>query len=192
MTHAIESYTARHPNNNPVSRAAAIEALKLLGRNIETAVKQPDNREARGAMLLGAMVAGTAFANSPVAAVHALAHPIGGGFHVPHGHANALVLPHVMRFNAPVAAARYAELAPHIFPDLEPASDPRTLCLSLVDRIDELRARVGLATRLRDVGVEEKHLEGMAEQSRAMEHLFDNNPRDMSVADVLGIYRAAF
>ena len=192
MTHAIESYTARHPNNNPISRAAAIEALKLLGRNIETAVKQPDNREARGAMLLGAMVAGTAFANSPVAAVHALAHPIGGGFHVPHGHANALVLPHVMRFNAAVAAARYAELAPHIFPDLDPTTDAGMLCSTLVDRIAELRARVGLATRLRDVGVEEKHLEGMAEQSRAMEHLFDNNPRDMSVADVLGIYRAAF
>lgn len=193
MTHAIESYTARHPNNNPISRAAAIEALKLLGRNIETAVHEPGNREARGAMLLGAMVAGTAFANSPVAAVHALAHPIGGGFHVPHGLSNALVLPHVMRFNAPVAAARYAELAPHIFPDLAGSSDDAdTLCGALIERIAELRTRIGLVTRLRDVGIEAHHLEGMAQKSRAMEHLFGNNPRDMDVADVLGVYRAAF
>ncbi len=145
MTHAIESYTVRHPNNNPVSRTAAIEALKLLGRNIETAVREPGNREARGAMLLGSMLAGTAFANAPVAAVHALAHPIGGGFHVAHGLSNALVLPHVMRFNAPVAATRYAELAPHIFPDLGGGSaDAETLCAALIDRIAELQAIVSL------------------------------------------------
>jgi alcohol dehydrogenase class IV len=192
MTHAIESYTARHPNNNPVSRAAAIEALKLLGRNIETAVREPGNREARGAMLLGAMIAGTAFANSPVAAVHALAHPIGGGFHVPHGLSNALVLPHVMRFNAPVAGERYAELAPHVFPDLAGAGNADALCSALIGRIAELRTRIGLETRLRDVGVGEADLEGMAHKSRAMEHLFANNPRDMSVADVLGAYRAAY
>ncbi|MEK9661524.1 MAG: iron-containing alcohol dehydrogenase [Alphaproteobacteria bacterium] len=192
MTHAIESYTARHPNNNPISRAMAIEALKLLGRNIETAVHEPDNREARGAMLFGAMTAGIAFANSPVAAVHALAHPIGGGFHVPHGLANALVLPHVMRFNAGTAAGRYAELAPHIFPDLAPGGDDAALCSTLIDRIAELRARIGLVTQLRDIGVAESDLPGMAEKSRAMEHLFDNNPRDMSVADVLGVYRAAY
>ena len=192
MTHAIESYTARHPNNNPVSRAAAIEALKLLGRNIETAVHEPADREARGAMLLGAMLAGTAFANSPVAAVHALAHPIGGGFHVPHGLSNALVLPHVMRFNAPVASERYAELAPYIFPDLAGIGNANALCTALIERIAELRSRIGLVTRLRDVGVGEQHLEGMAQKSRAMENLFANNPRDMSIADVLGVYRAAY
>jgi len=192
MTHAIESYTVRHPNANPISRAAAIEALKLLGRNIETAVKEPGNREARAGMMLGAMVAGTAFANAPVAAVHALAHPIGGGFHVAHGLANALVLPHVMHFNAPVAGARYAELAPHIFPDLAAVEGSQALCAALIERIAELRATVGLVTRLRDVGVSEADLPGMATKARVMGSLFDNNPRDMSEADVLDIYRAAY
>jgi alcohol dehydrogenase class IV len=192
LTHAIESYTVRHPNNNPISRAAAIEALKLLGRNIETAVREPDNRDARGAMLLGAMVAGTAFANAPVAAVHALAHPIGGGFHVAHGLSNALVLPHVMRFNAPAAAERYAELAPHIFPDLAAAGDAGTRCAALIDRIAELRTKVGLVTRLRDVGVGEGDLPAMAQQATAMQFLLDNNPRDITEADILDIYRAAY
>ncbi len=192
MTHAIESYTVRHPNNNPISRAAAIEALKLLGRNIETAVREPNNRDARGAMLLGAMVAGTAFANKPVAAVHALAHPIGGGFHVAHGLSNALVLPHVMRFNASIAAERYAELAPHIFPDLAGASDAGTLCAALIDRIAELRTKVGLVTRLRDVNVGEDDLPAMAKKATVMQFLLDNNPRDMTEADILDIYRTAY
>ncbi len=192
MTHAIESYTVRHPNANPVSRTAAIEALKLLGRNIETAVREPDNREARGAMLLGSMIAGTAFANAPVAAVHALAHPIGGSFHVAHGLSNALVLPHVMRFNAPVAGERYAELAPHIFSDLTESGDARALCDVLIGRITQLRADVGLVTQLRDVGVGEGDLPGMAERAMVMQFLLDNNPRDMAEADILDIYRAAY
>ena len=192
MTHAIESYTVRHPNNNPISRAATIEALKLLGRNIETAVHEPDNRDARSAMLLGAMIAGTAFANAPVAAVHALAHPIGGGFHVAHGHANALVLPHVMRFNAPVTAPRYAELAPHIFPDLSDTDDADALCAALIDRIAELRTNIGLATQLRDVGVGEHDLPAMAETATVMQFLLDNNPRDMVAADIVEIYRTAY
>lgn len=192
MTHAIESYTVRHPNANPISRAAAIEALKLLGRNIETAVHEPGNREARAAMMLGAMVAGTAFANAPVAAVHALAHPIGGGFHVAHGLANALVLPHVMRFNAPVAAARYAELAPHVFPELASVTGAAAQCDALIEQIAELRAKVGLVTRLRDVKVGEADLPGMAKKAMVMGSLFDNNPRDMSEADVLEVYRAAY
>lgn len=90
MVHAIESYTSASANNNPVSKALAREALRLLGANIETAVKDGSNVKARSDMLLGAMLAGQAFANSPVAAVHALAYPIGGIFHVPHGLSNAL------------------------------------------------------------------------------------------------------
>jgi alcohol dehydrogenase class IV len=143
-------------------------------------------------MMLGAMLAGTAFANAPVAAVHALAHPIGGGFHVAHGLSNALVLPHVMRFNAPAAAARYAELAPHIFPDLTGTGNPAALCSALVERIAGLREKIGLVTRLRDVGVAEQNLPGMATKATVMQHLLDNNPRDMAESDILGIYRAAF
>ena len=116
MVHAIEAYASKNANNNPLSKMLARQALRLLGANIEKAVLDGRDVEARAAMLLGSMLAGQAFANSPVAAVHALAYPIGGTFHVPHGLSNALVLPHVLRFNAPDAAHLYAEIAVGRFP----------------------------------------------------------------------------
>lgn len=100
MVHAIEAYTSVNANNNPMSQMLAVQALELLGANIETAVTDPSNTEARSNMLLGSYLAGMAFANSPVAAVHALAYPIGGTFHIPHGLSNALILPQVLHFNA--------------------------------------------------------------------------------------------
>ena len=118
MVHAIEAYASVNANNNPISRALALEALGLMGCMLLRAVQKPDDLEARTDMLLGSMLAGQAFANSPVAAVHALAYPIGGHYKVPHGLSNALVLPHVLRFNAQVAPEAYAELLPHVFPDL--------------------------------------------------------------------------
>ncbi|MGB2045641.1 MAG: iron-containing alcohol dehydrogenase, partial [Porticoccaceae bacterium] len=107
MVHAIEAFTSKRLKN-PLSDMLAGEALRLMANNLETAVKQGDNLEARSAMLLGAMLAGQAFANAPVAAVHALAYPLGGNYHIPHGLSNSLVLPHVLRFNASHSAALYA------------------------------------------------------------------------------------
>ncbi len=115
MVHAIEAYTSRH-KKNPLSDALAREALSLLSRNLLRACEQGSDIGARQAMLLGACLAGQAFSNAPVAAVHALAYPIGGIFHVPHGLSNSLVLPHVLRFNLPQASRLYAELAGVVVP----------------------------------------------------------------------------
>ena len=98
MVHAIEAYTSSNSNNNPISKMLARQALSLLAGSIRTAVSNGSDRSARSHMLLGSMLAGQAFANSPVAAVHALAYPLGGHFHLAHGITNALVLPHVLRF----------------------------------------------------------------------------------------------
>jgi alcohol dehydrogenase class IV len=191
MVHAIESYTSASANNNPVSRALAREALRLLGANIETAVKEGSNVQARSGMLLGAMLAGQAFANSPVAAVHALAYPIGGIFHVPHGLSNALVLPHVMRFNASVCADAYATLAPDVFPDL--ASVQRELRVDeFINRLETLSADLGLEQTLREVGIGESDLSVMAVDAMKQSRLLVNNPREVSEADALAIYQAAF
>ena len=121
MVHAIEAYASSSKNNNPISKMLSVEALKLLGGSIEKAVFEGSNVEARGNMLIGAMLAGKAFANSPVAAVHALAYPIGGTFHVSHGLSNSLVLPYVLRFNSvdSKASKDYAELAPYVFPEID-------------------------------------------------------------------------
>lgn len=191
MVHAIESYTSASANNNPVSKALAREALRLIGANIETAVKDGSNVKARSDMLLGAMLAGQAFANSPVAAVHALAYPIGGIFHVPHGLSNALVLPHVMRFNAETCGEAYAILATDVFPDLA-ASPADQRVNQFVDRLEALSADLGLEQTLREVGIGESDLATLASDAMKQTRLLVNNPREVSETDALAIYKAAF
>jgi alcohol dehydrogenase class IV len=192
MVHAIEAYASKNANNNPLSKMLARQALQLLGANIERAVFDGRDRGARGAMLLGSMLAGQAFANSPVAAVHALAYPIGGTFHVPHGLSNALVLPHVLRFNAPNAASAYAEIAADAFPDLANEQGIQGRCAAFVERLAELSVRLGLQPRLRDVGIAEEHLPGMARDAMKQTRLLVNNPREVSESDALSIYKAAW
>lgn len=192
MVHAIEAYASVNANNNPLSKMLARQALQLLGANIENAVFDGGNIEARGAMLLGSMLAGQAFANSPVAAVHALAYPIGGGFHVPHGLSNALVLPHVLRFNAPEAARLYAEIAGDAFPHLEREEGVQGRCAAFIEELAALSARIGLPQRLRDVGIGEAHLAGMAADAMKQTRLLVNNPRPLCEADAVAIYRAAW
>ena len=192
MVHAIEAYASKSANNNPLSRMLAREALRLLGANIETVIEDGKNLEARGAMLLGSMLAGQAFANSPVAAVHALAYPIGGTFHIPHGLSNALVLPHVLRFNAPDAAHLYAEIAADAFPHLEREESVQGRCAAFIEELAALSRRVGLQPRLRDVGIPEDALAKMAADAMKQQRLLVNNPRAVSEADAFAIYRAAW
>lgn len=192
MVHAIEAYASKSANNNPLSRLLAREALRLLGANIETAVFDGANVEARGAMLLGSMLAGQAFANSPVAAVHALAYPIGGTFHVPHGLSNALVLPHVLRFNAPEAASLYAEIAHDAFPHLDREAGEQGICALFIEELAGLSKTLGMPTRLRDVDIPESALSKMASDAMLQQRLLVNNPRHVSEADALAIYRAAW
>lgn len=192
MVHAIEAYASKSANNNPVSKALACEALRLLGANIEAAVADGANRDARAAMLLGSLLAGQAFANSPVAAVHALAYPIGGRFHVPHGLSNALVLPHVLRFNAPQAADLYAEIAPLVFPDLTRCESTQDRAARFAEEIAALNARLGLPQGLRAVGIGEADLPDLARDAMKQTRLLVNNPREVGEADALAIYRAAF
>lgn len=191
MVHAIEAYASRSTNNNPVSKALAVEALKLLGGNIETATHTPSDETARGAMLLGSMLAGMAFANSPVAAVHALAYPIGGTFHVPHGLSNALVLSHVLTFNLPMASDAYAALAPHVFPHLVEVADTSARAAAFTVEMAALATRLGLETRLTDVGITAADLPKLARDAMKQTRLLVNNPRDVTEQDALAIYGAA-
>ena len=192
MVHAIEGYASRGTNNNPISKILATQSLSLLGANIELAVKDGANITARGAMLLGSMLAGMAFANSPVAAVHALAYPIGGTFHVPHGLSNSLVLPHVLQFNASEAAPDYAELAPFIFPDIETTRNFKEVCAEFIERLAALSATVGLPQKLREVGITRGDLPSMASDAMKQTRLLVNNPRKVTEQDALAIYQAAW
>ena len=197
MVHAIEAYASCNANNNPISKMLAIEALTLLSGSIETAVDSGSNIEARGNMLIGSMLAGKAFANAPVAAVHALAYPIGGIFHIPHGLSNALVLPHVLRFNCINAKASqdYANLAPHVFPEFKREmqnNGGQIISKKFIDKMQDLSDRLGLPQRLRDVDIPKSACEEMAREAMKQTRLLVNNPREVTEADALHIYQSAW
>jgi alcohol dehydrogenase len=192
MVHAIEAYTSARLKN-PLSDMLAQKALTLLSAHIVTACTDGSNRAAREAMLLGATLAGQAFSNAPVAAVHALAYPLGGHFHVPHGLSNALVLPHVLRFNAPAAEHLYADIADWIVTEPMPAgADDATKTAALIDHLDRLAVATKVTRRLRDVGVALADLPMLAADAMKQQRLLTNNPREVTEADALAIYTAAY
>lgn len=191
MVHAIEAYTSKL-KKNPLSDMLAKEALKLLSTNLVKVVKEGSDIEARSNMLLGALLAGQAFANAPVAAVHALAYPLGGHFHIPHGLSNSLVLPHVMRFNAPDAQHLYAELAPIIMGKSYKSGTATKVTAQLIDFIEDLIMEVELPARLRDCKVPENVLGKLASDAMLQQRLLINNPREVTEKDALDIYRAAY
>lgn len=184
MVHAIEAFTSKH-KKNPMSDMLARQALALLSKNLLAACTDGQNVAVRQAMLLGACYAGQAFSNAPVAAVHALAYPIGGVFHVPHGLSNALVLPHVLRFNALRAAEQYAALAEIIAPGTKGSAE------RLIAAMEEIADATGIATTLRQVGITEGDLDRLADDAMLQTRLLGNNPRTLTRADARAIYQAA-
>ncbi|WP_299080797.1 iron-containing alcohol dehydrogenase [uncultured Paraglaciecola sp.] len=192
MVHAIEAYTSRI-KKNIYSDMLAIQALKLMSNSIQTAVHQGQDLDARSNMMLGATLAGQAFANAPVAGVHALAYPLGGQYHIPHGLSNSLVLPHVLRFNIPAAASLYAELADIIIPETCSHLDlDETKAEAFVQYLEYLIDDLGLPNTLASVDIKESGLVALAKDALKQQRLLINNPRPMDEADILAIYQAAY
>ena len=194
MVHAIESYASKSANNNLISKMLAKEALRLLGGSIEIAVSNGSDLEARSNMLLGSMLAGSSFGNSPVAGVHALAYPIGGTYHIPHGLSNAIVLPYVLRFNIKNqnAAQLYSEIAPIIFPEMENSTSAQDVSTKFIENLSKLSSNLGLEQRLRDVGIPENACESMAKDAMKQTRLLINNPKEITENDAYDIYKSAW
>ncbi len=188
MVHAIEAYTSRH-KKNPISDLLAKQALAMLSQNLVNACQQGDDIAARQAMLVGACLAGQAFSNAPVAAVHALAYPIGGIFHVPHGLSNSLVLPHVLRFNLSHAADHYAELADIVVTGVTGSAEARGM--GLIAAMQQIAEVTGIATRLAQVGIAERDLDRLADDAMKQTRLLGNNPREVTREHARAIYAAA-
>lgn len=189
MVHAIEAYTSKIKKNFYADMLAK-QALKLLNKNLKLALQDGSNLEARQNMLLGSMLAGQAFANAPVGAVHALAYPLGGHFHLSHGHTNALVLLEVLKFNAPEAKQLYAELMQWLNPYSQGSTDG--LCDLFIDHMQSHLEQSGLTLKLRDLKVQEHQLEMLANDAMLQTRLLQNNPKDLTHADALQIYRAIY
>ena len=189
MVHAIEAYTSKIKKNFYADMLAK-QALKLLNKNLTSVLVNGQDLEARQNMLLGSMLAGQAFANAPVGAVHALAYPLGGHFHLSHGHTNALVLLEVLKFNAPNAKHLYAELMQWLDPYSKGSIDG--LCDLFIDHIQRHLDGSGLTLKLRDLGVPEHMLETLAHDAMLQARLLQNNPREMTYEHALKIYQAIY
>ncbi|MDO5769234.1 MAG: iron-containing alcohol dehydrogenase [Psychrobacter sp.] len=190
MVHCIEAYTSR-TKKNPISDALAIKGLQMLWSNFDKVLNHGNDIDARGQMLLGSTLAGIAFVNASVAAVHGLSYPLSIKFHIPHGHANALVMCGVFGFNLPAAASLYAELAHAVMPietslmtDLEAAN-------RFINQLSDFLKASGLKYRLTELNITEQDIPELADiVVNTYARLINTNPMDMSVKDVEMIYRA--
>lgn len=189
LTHSIEAYTAI--NRNPVSDGLALQAIRLITAWLPRAVSQGDDKVARGQMLIAATLAGQAFNSAGVGLVHAMAHVIGARHSVHHGTANAICLPHVMRFNNDELAARYRDVAEALGVDVRGLSD-EAAGLRAADAVAALLTAVKLPSRLREVKVPESDLEACAEGSLADGAIVFNGKFAADKDLVLGVYREAY
>lgn len=188
LTHAIEAYTSLQAS--PLSDMAAREAIKLIGRNLQTAVHKGGDVSARSNMLFGSLLAGIALANAGVGAVHALAYPLGGNFRIPHGVANGLLLSYVMKFNVRECVKKYADVGMLIGVSLE--KEPVELSAEkAITAIEKLSEEINIPRRLRELKIEENHFPEMAEGAMKVSRPLENNPRKVSREDAILIYREA-
>jgi alcohol dehydrogenase class IV len=191
FSHALEAFVSKHAN--PFSDAQALSAMRLIGANLLTAYREPGNRAAREAMMLGAMLAGLAFSNASVALVHGMSRPIGAHFHVPHGLSNAMLLPAVTRFGLGHALARYAEAGRAVGFAMAGDSD-EVAAGKLADGLAGWNAKLAVPTPPAygiDPAAWEGKLDLMADQALASGSP-GNNPRVPDKAEIIALYRAVW
>jgi alcohol dehydrogenase class IV len=188
LIHAIEAYTSI--NASTITDMYCIKAIELLYKNIRIAFAKGDNLDARTAMMEGALLAGIAFANAGVTAVHAFAYPIGAEFHIPHGIANTLMLPHVIRFNVLGNLEKFAQLAKPFGLSTE-GLDNLAIVDKVVAAIDRLADDIRVPRHLADFGVKEKDIPMLADGVMKVTRLLANNPRTLTLEDAKRIYKAA-
>lgn len=185
LTHAIEGYITKGAWS--MSDMFEIEAIRMISRHHPVAVEQPTDADARNGMAVAQYIAGMAFSNVGLGLVHGMAHPMGSLFDVPHGVANALLLPTIMEFNMPACLDKYPEIARAMGVDTtgmtrEEASQ------AAVDAVNALAVKVGIPQHLSDLGITESDIPQLAAQALA-DVCTPGNPRDVSLADIEALYR---
>ena len=188
LVHCMEAYANKFAH--PAVDLYALEGIRRIGRSIETAVKHGTDRAARADVMLGALYGGLCLGPVNTAAVHALSYPLGGEYRVPHGVANSLLMPHVFRFNLPAMPERYADIALAL--GVAPAATPLATAQAGLARLAELSCACSIPQRLRDVKIPEADLPRLAQESMKVTRLLKNNPREVTAADALAIYEAAY
>ena len=189
LTHAIESYTSRAAS--PMSEMFSEEAIRRIGKSLRQAVDQGSDLDARTHMLFGSLLAGVGLANAGVTAAHSLAYPLGGVYRVPHGVANALLLPAVMEFNAFSSVEKFARIAAMLGEKVEGLS-VREAAILAVETVKRMAKDLGVPQRLSDLGIPETAIPGMAEEAMKVARPLENNPRPVSLEEAIRIYHSVF
>lgn len=189
LVHAIESLST-HLKGNPLSEVLALKAARMICDNLHEAVTNGRNPEVREQMLIASLLAGMAFSNASVGAVHAFAYPLGVRFHVPHGLSNSLMLPHILRFNQEACQTTYAKLGRTIAPGLSDASD-KFAANTFIEIVCSLVQKMPYAQKLRDVGVTQKDIPVLAQDVMKIQRLLDHNPRSITIEHATALYQQA-
>lgn len=188
LTHCIEAYTNKFAH--PSVDIYALQGIRLIAANLERAVKDGKDQEAREALAFGSLYGGLCLGPVNTAAVHALSYPLGGEFHIPHGLSNAILLPSVMKFNMPANVKRHAEVA--IALGCEPGKSDEETAQRGVEFIYRLAEAVGIPKKLTDLGIPQTAVPGMAKAAMQVQRLLKNNPREVTEQDALEIYNSLY
>ena len=188
LTHCIEAYTNKFAH--PSVDIYALQGIRLIAANLERAVKDGKDVEAREALAFGSLYGGLCLGPVNTAAVHALSYPLGGEFHIPHGLSNAILLPSVMKFNMPAAVERYAEVA--IACGETAGRTPEETAQKGVNFIYRLAAAVGIPDKLTALNIPQTAVDGMAKAAMQVQRLLKNNPREVTEQDARDIYNSLY
>ena len=206
LTHAIEAYTVRsydakpkpetpaerpiYGGANPFTDLLAAKAIEFIGGSLREAVYHGWNLEARSNMLLASFLAGVAFSNAGLGAVHAAAFPVGGRFHIPHGLACALLLPAVMEYNLPSNYMKFAEIAALLGENVE-GMDVREAAELSIEAVKNLERDIGIPSGLSEVGITKEDIPELAEEAIKVRRMLIGNPRPITKEDMEKIYENA-
>jgi alcohol dehydrogenase class IV len=188
LTHCIEAYANKFAH--PVVDVYALQGIRLIAAKLERAVRDGQNLEARSALALGSFYGGLCLGPVNTGAVHALSYPLGGRFHIAHGVANSLLLPHVIRFNAPAAVERYAEVALAL--GVPPGANAATTAERGVEFLAQLSRDCGVPQTLSELKIPRDAIPSLAQAALKVQRLLKNNLRPVTEPDAVAIYEAAF
>jgi lactaldehyde reductase len=189
LTHAIEGYTTK--NSWEMTDFMELKAINLIAKHLKTAVNFPLDMEARNGMALAQYIAGMGFSNVGLGIVHSMAHPLGAFYDIPHGVANALLLPYVMAFNAPSVGEKYRDIAYAFGVDGIDGMSTEDANHATIEVIRNLAKEIGIPQKLHEIQVKSKDLVRLA-TAAFNDVCTSGNPREVIVQDILAIYQEAF
>ncbi|AXY60916.1 iron-containing alcohol dehydrogenase [Acinetobacter sp. WCHAc010052] len=188
LVHAVEAYIS--VNRSDITDALALDAIRLIAENLPKAYALPDHLEAREKMATASLMAGLAFGNAGVGAVHALAYPLGGKYKMAHGVSNALMLPYVLKWNVMGCAERFTRIAQAM--NLETGTDHNSNAARVIEWLHDFCRKLNIPSGLRAFGIAETDIPALAMEAIKVERLLKNNPRRLTVQDIEAIYQEAY